>query len=72
MERELLKSTGIELAPSARENSYIQRFYLYQNLTKPREHLLSFLVPWQQRREGNAPFVSRVCDPAAVSGIAGM
>ena len=39
MERELLKSTGIELAPSARENSYIQRFYLYQNLTKPREHL---------------------------------
>lgn len=39
MERELLKSTGVELAPSARENSYIQRFYLYQNLTKPQEHL---------------------------------
>lgn len=39
MERELLKETGIELAPSARENSYIQRFYLYQNLTKPSQHL---------------------------------
>ncbi len=35
MERELLKQTGIELAPSAREQAYIQRFYLYQNLTKP-------------------------------------
>lgn len=39
MERELLLQSGIELAPSARENSYIQRFYLYQNLTKPSDHL---------------------------------
>ncbi len=39
MEREILQKTGIELAPSARENSYIQRFYLYQNLTKPSDHL---------------------------------
>ncbi len=39
MEREILLKTGIELAPSARENSYIQRFYLYQNLTKPGERL---------------------------------
>lgn len=39
MEREILCGTGIELAPSARENSYIQRFYLYQNLTKPEDHL---------------------------------
>ncbi len=39
MEREILRGTGIELAPSARENSYIQRFYLYQNLTKPQDHL---------------------------------
>lgn len=35
MERELLLEQGTQLAPSARENSYIQRFYLYQNLTKP-------------------------------------
>ncbi len=39
MERELLRGSGVELAPSQRENSYTQRFYLYQNLTKPREHL---------------------------------
>ncbi|MDO4321983.1 MAG: exodeoxyribonuclease V subunit gamma [Lachnospiraceae bacterium] len=39
MEREILQKTGIELAPSARENSYIQRFYLYQNLTKPSQRL---------------------------------
>ena len=39
MERELLKGSGVELAPSARENSYTQRFYLYQNLTKPQDHL---------------------------------
>lgn len=39
MEREILQKTGIELAPSARENSYMQRLYLYQNLTKPSDHL---------------------------------
>ena len=35
MEREILEGSGVELAPGIRENSYIQRFYLYQNLTKP-------------------------------------
>lgn len=39
MEREALRERGIELAPSSRENSYIQRFYLYQNLTKPSRQL---------------------------------
>ena len=39
MERELLRESGVELAPSQRENSYTQRFYLYQNLTKPQDHL---------------------------------
>lgn len=39
MEREMLQDCGVELAPSARESSYIQRFYLYQNLTKPQERL---------------------------------
>ena len=40
MEREILEGSGIELAPGIRENSYIQRFYLYQNLTKPRQGLI--------------------------------
>ncbi|MCD7717449.1 MAG: exodeoxyribonuclease V subunit gamma [Lachnospiraceae bacterium] len=38
-EREILIATGANLAPTARENSYIQRFYLYQNLTKPQDQL---------------------------------
>ncbi|MCD7735743.1 MAG: exodeoxyribonuclease V subunit gamma [Lachnospiraceae bacterium] len=38
-EREILQNAGAQLAPSARENSYIQRFYLYQNLTKPQDRL---------------------------------
>lgn len=39
LEREFLQEEGIELAPTARENSYIQRFYLYLGLTKPSERL---------------------------------
>ena len=43
MERETLEASRVELAPTAREESYIQKFYLYQNLTKPSEKLyLSF------------------------------
>lgn len=38
-DRESLSGCGVELAPGARENGYTQRFYLYQNLTKPRERL---------------------------------
>lgn len=34
-ERESLKEMDIELAPGAREQSFIQRFYLYLNMTKP-------------------------------------
>ncbi len=39
LEREILSQSGVELAPTARENSYIQKFYLYLNLTKPQERL---------------------------------
>lgn len=34
-EREFLKENEITLSPTVRENAYIQRFYLYLNLTKP-------------------------------------
>lgn len=34
-ERQMLKDAKLELAPGAREQSFIQRFYLYRNLTKP-------------------------------------
>ncbi len=39
MDRDFFKEQEIELAPSPKEQMNIQRFYLYLNLTKPREHL---------------------------------
>lgn len=43
MEREFLEENKVELAPTLRQNTYNQKFYLYLNMTKPREHLyLSF------------------------------
>lgn len=38
-ERELLKEMDIELAPTAREQSFIQKYYLYLNMTKASEKL---------------------------------
>jgi ATP-dependent helicase/nuclease subunit B len=38
-EREQLLSADMELAPGAREQAFIQRFYLYRNLTKPSRRL---------------------------------
>ena len=35
MDREFLRESRLELAPSPRQQMYIQRFYLYLNLTKP-------------------------------------
>ena len=42
-EREVLKKSSLELAPTAREEGFMQRFYLYLMLTKP-ERLL--FVSW--------------------------
>ncbi|MDR2043287.1 MAG: exodeoxyribonuclease V subunit gamma [Clostridium sp.] len=39
MDREFLKDSQIELAPSPRQQMYIQRLYLYLNLTKPSDLL---------------------------------
>ncbi|MCI5700512.1 MAG: exodeoxyribonuclease V subunit gamma [Lachnospiraceae bacterium] len=42
-DREFLESEAFELKPSPRESMYIQKFYLYLNLTKPsRKLILSF------------------------------
>ncbi|TGY98115.1 helicase-exonuclease AddAB subunit AddB [Petralouisia muris] len=38
-DREWFASHGMELAPTDRERSFIQKFYLYLNLTKPSEKL---------------------------------
>ena len=39
MEREFLADSGFELSPSPRQKMYIQRLYLYMNMTKPTERL---------------------------------
>lgn len=39
MDREFLRDSELELAPTPRQQMYIQRFYLYLNLTKPSERL---------------------------------
>lgn len=39
MDREFLRESRLELAPSPRQQMYIQRFYLYLNMTKPSHRL---------------------------------
>ncbi len=39
MDREFLKTANIELSPSPKQQMFIQRLYLYMNLTKPSEEL---------------------------------
>ncbi|MBR2951031.1 MAG: helicase-exonuclease AddAB subunit AddB [Lachnospiraceae bacterium] len=39
LDREFLMSSGKELAPTPRQQMYIQRFYLYLNMTKPSDML---------------------------------
>ncbi|MEG0721671.1 MAG: PD-(D/E)XK nuclease family protein [Lachnospiraceae bacterium] len=38
-DREMLKESHIELAPGAKEEAYIQKFYLYLHMTKPTQKL---------------------------------
>ncbi len=39
IDREFLRESGFELAPSPRQKMYIQRMYLYMNMTKPTRQL---------------------------------
>ncbi|MCH5258580.1 MAG: helicase-exonuclease AddAB subunit AddB [Lachnospiraceae bacterium] len=39
IDREFLRESNLELAPSPRQQMYIQRLYLYLNMTKPSEKL---------------------------------
>ncbi len=40
MDREMLKDLNVELAPTSREDSFTQRYYLYLMMTKPSRRLI--------------------------------
>lgn len=52
MEREFLKDAELTLAPTPRQKMFIQRFYLYLNMTKPSQKL--FLSYSRQGSDGKA------------------
>lgn len=51
-EREMLENLQLELAPGARERVFIQKFYLYLNMTKPSDML--YLTLSKVNAEGKA------------------
>ena len=54
-DREFLSGQEIELSPSPRQQAYIDRFYLYTNLTKPSEKLCLSYVCMNNQLEAIAP-----------------
>lgn len=52
MERQYLREEKITLSPTQKENAYIQKFYLYLNMTKPSERL--YLSYGRNTQEGEA------------------
>ena len=51
-ERELLAESGIELAPTKREQAFTGQFYIYLNVTKPRDRL--YITFHKVNEEGNS------------------
>lgn len=52
LDRELLLNQNVELAPTARQAAYIEKFYLYLNMSKPQEKL--YLTFSRQDGDGKA------------------
>ncbi len=55
MEREFLKEMSMELAPTSREDSFRQRFYLYLMLTKPSKNLIISYANFTQAGKAQRP-----------------
>ncbi len=55
MEREFLQESGVELAPTGRQQMFIQRLYLYLNMTKPSEKLFLSYSRVDSEGKGNRP-----------------
>ncbi len=54
-DREFLKEMSVELAPTAREDSFQQRFYLYLMMTKPSRHLVVSWSAFSQAGKAQRP-----------------
>lgn len=54
-EKERLASFGVYMAPTERVNSYTEQFYLYQNMTKPKERLYLSYVNMSAANEAMRP-----------------
>ena len=78
-DRELLRQSGVELSGTPREQMFIQRFYLYLNMTKARDRLVvsyarmaedgsalrpSYLIPLLQRLYPDAQLLHPELDAA--------
>lgn len=55
MDREFLIESGTEMAPSPRQQMYIQRLYLYLNMTKPSERLYLSYAKVNSDGKGSRP-----------------
>ena len=55
LDRDFFKEQGVELAPGPKELMNMQRFYLYLNMTKPREHLILSFSDTNAKGEGISP-----------------
>ena len=55
MDREFLKEMSVELAPTAREDSFQQRFYLYLMMTKPSRLLVISYAAFSQSGKARRP-----------------
>ena len=59
-DREWFAFQGMELAPTDRERSFIQKFYLYLNLTKPSEKLyMTWFRVTQDGKEARKSYLDR-------------
>ena len=55
LDRDFFKEQGVELAPGPKELMNMQRFYLYLNMTKPREQLILSFSDTNAKGEGISP-----------------
>ena len=64
LDRELLASKGVELAPNSKEALFIEQFYLYMNLTKASDKLvISFArIDAEGKAINPSYFVGKLCE----------